>query len=97
MANGWVVFEAPEDGKMVVGIDPGVSGSCPGDLVLAYGYNGVPLCTRVSTAAGSVAADIDAPFDLGSVTVDITCAPPLRPSVPPVVPARRWAAACCCH
>ncbi len=72
-ADGWVVFEAPSEGKVVVGIDPSTSGRCPGTMVLAHGYNGVPTCQRAMSAAGSVVADFDAPFDIGSVTVDVTC------------------------
>lgn len=72
MGNGWVVFEEPEDGKVVVGIDPSVGGKCPGDLALVYGHNNIPTCSRVQTAGGSVSASYSAPFDVGTVTVDVS-------------------------
>ncbi len=67
------MFEAPSDGRMVVGIDPSISGRCPGAMVVTHGYKGVPTCHRSMTTAGAAAADFDAPFGIGSVTVDLTC------------------------
>ena len=71
MGNGWVVFEEPTDSTVVVGIDPRVGGRCPGGFALLHGYQGSPVCTRVSTAAGAVAATFDAPFDVGTVVIDL--------------------------
>ena len=72
MGNGWVVFEEPEDGKVIVGIDPSVGGKCPGGFALVHGYNGVPTCSRALTAGGSVSASYSAPFDVGTVSVDVS-------------------------
>ena len=69
--SGWVIFEEPEDGKIVVGIDPSVGGRCPGGLVLMNGYQGAPICTRDLDDAGTVVASYETVFDVGSVTVDM--------------------------
>ena len=71
LGTGWVVFEEPSDGKIVVGIDPSVGGRCPGGLSLINGYQGLPTCTRTLTAAGAVSASYSAPFDVGTVKVDV--------------------------
>lgn len=71
-ADGWVVFDEDESAQEItIGIDPSISGACPGDLVLTVGYNGNPICTRLLDAAGMVAAAYEVPFDVGSVTLDI--------------------------
>lgn len=70
-SNGWVIF-AETDDSITVGIDPAVSGQCPGSLALRQGYEQNPICTRSLSAAGTVVATYDAPFDVGTVEVDLS-------------------------
>ena len=68
---GWVIFAEDED-SITVGIDPSVSGACPGGYTLEQGYDQLPICSRALTAAGGVSASYEVPFDVGTVEIDLS-------------------------
>jgi hypothetical protein len=70
-SDGWVEFEEPTDSTSVIGIDPSISGACPGSFSLANGFDQRAICWRNLDDAGTVSASIDVGHDVGTIDVDM--------------------------
>ena len=70
-SDGWVEFEEPTDSTSVIGIDPSISGACPGSFSLTNGFDQRAICWRNLDDAGTVSASIDVGHDVGTIDVDM--------------------------
>ena len=68
--SGWVEMEPSTENKTVIGINPSVSGNCPGALDLVRGFEDTPTCTRTQTAGGAVGASFEVSHDVGTFSID---------------------------